>query len=216
MLSYLRPSTHRRTSSNTRPAGLRRVGRLIDPPQPDLPHYLRLVKGRMVPYHALHPCLLPRPKHLSYLHPPYPLHPVPLQPPRLGSTPNTKYTHSHLSSIRRLCFSPRLPHTRLICRSIPSRISSTKTTSSPCLSPSACKAAHSPPFYTPPEPAHPLSPPLAVAPSSDNPSAETSRTTSCRKSPPQLPPTPRHRLPYRPKPPFRYRLPHPLLLLPRP
>ena len=31
-----------------------------------------------------------------------------------------------------------------------------------------------------------------------------------------LPPTPRHRLPYRPKPPFRYRLPHPPLLLLRP
>ena len=31
-----------------------------------------------------------------------------------------------------------------------------------------------------------------------------------------LPPTPRHRLPYRPKLPFRYRLPHPPLLLLRP
>jgi hypothetical protein len=32
----------------------------------------------------------------------------------------------------------------------------------------------------------------------------------------QLPPTPRHRLSYRPKLPFRYRLPHPPLLLLRP
>jgi hypothetical protein len=52
MRSYLRPSTHRQTSANTRSAGLRRIGRLIDPPQPDLSHHLRLVKGRMVPYHA--------------------------------------------------------------------------------------------------------------------------------------------------------------------
>jgi len=55
MRSYLRPSTHRRTSANTRFAGLRRVGR------PPLSHRLRLVKSRMVPYHALHLCPPPRP-----------------------------------------------------------------------------------------------------------------------------------------------------------
>jgi hypothetical protein len=57
MSSYLRPSTHRRTSSNTRSAGLRRVGR------PPLSHRLPLVKNRMFPYHVLHPCPLPRPEH---------------------------------------------------------------------------------------------------------------------------------------------------------
>ena len=31
------------------------------PPQPHLSHRLPLVKSRMVPYHALHPCPLPRP-----------------------------------------------------------------------------------------------------------------------------------------------------------
>jgi hypothetical protein len=162
MRSYLRPSTHRRTSSHARSAGLRRIGRLIDPPQPDLPHHLRLVKGRMVPYYALHPWPLPRPEHLSYLHPPHSLHPVPPQPPLHRSTPNTKYTHSYLSSTRRLNFSPRL-------------------------TPSACKAANSPPFSTPPAPAHPLSPPSAVAPSSDNPIAKTSRAASCTKPPPPVP-----------------------------
>jgi len=57
MRSHLRPSTHRRTSSNTRSAGLRRVGR------PPLSHRLPFVKSRMVPFHALHPCPLPRPEH---------------------------------------------------------------------------------------------------------------------------------------------------------
>ena len=48
-------------------------------------------------------------------------------------------------------------------------------------------AANSPPFSTPPAPAHPLSPPSAVAPSSDNPIAETSSAASCRKPPPPVP-----------------------------
>jgi hypothetical protein len=55
MRSYRRPSTHRRTSANTRSAGLRSVR------QPLLSHRLPLVKSRMVPYHAFHPCPLPRP-----------------------------------------------------------------------------------------------------------------------------------------------------------
>ena len=58
MRSYRRPSTHRRTSANIPSAGLRSVGR------PPLSHRLPLGKSRMVPYHALHACLLPRPEHL--------------------------------------------------------------------------------------------------------------------------------------------------------
>jgi hypothetical protein len=54
MRSYIRPSTHRRESSNTRFAELGRVGR------PQLSHRLPLVKSRMVPYHALHLYPLPR------------------------------------------------------------------------------------------------------------------------------------------------------------
>jgi len=50
MLSYLCSSTYRRTSANTRFAGLRRVERT------HLSHRLSLVKSRMVPYHALTPC----------------------------------------------------------------------------------------------------------------------------------------------------------------
>jgi hypothetical protein len=38
---------------------LRRVGRLIYPPQPHLSHRLRLVKSRMALYHALSTCPLP-------------------------------------------------------------------------------------------------------------------------------------------------------------
>jgi len=64
------------------------------------------------------------------------------------------------------------------------------------LSPSACKAANSPPFSTPPAPADPLSSPPAVAPSSNGPTAETSRTTSCTKP---SPPVPSHT---RPSPPL--------------
>ena len=37
---------------------------MIYPPQPPLSRRLRLGKSRMVPYHALHPCPLPRPKYL--------------------------------------------------------------------------------------------------------------------------------------------------------
>jgi hypothetical protein len=44
---------------------------------------------------------------------------------------NTKYTHAYRSSIRRLCFSPRLPHIRLTC---PSRVSSANIPSCPRLS----------------------------------------------------------------------------------
>jgi hypothetical protein len=58
MRSYRRPSTHRRTSANIPSAGLRSVGR------PHLSHRLPLGKSRMVPYHALHSCLLPHPEHL--------------------------------------------------------------------------------------------------------------------------------------------------------
>jgi len=53
MRSYLRPSTHRQTSANTRSAEFRRVG------QPPLSHRLRLVKSRMALYHALSTCPLP-------------------------------------------------------------------------------------------------------------------------------------------------------------
>jgi hypothetical protein len=56
MRSCLRPSTHRRTSANTRSAGFRRVER------PLLSHRLLLGKSRMVSYHA--PAPLPRPEHL--------------------------------------------------------------------------------------------------------------------------------------------------------
>jgi len=58
MRSYRRLSTHRRTSANIPSAGLRSVGR------PPLSHRLPLGKSRMVPYHALHACLPPRPEHL--------------------------------------------------------------------------------------------------------------------------------------------------------
>jgi hypothetical protein len=54
MRLYLRPSTHRRTSANTRFAGFRRVER------PHLSHRLSLVKSRMVSYYALHLCPLLR------------------------------------------------------------------------------------------------------------------------------------------------------------
>ena len=64
--------------------------------------------------------------------------------------------------------------------------------------PSPCKKPHGPiplalappparlptaPFSTPAAPDDPLSPSSAVAPSSDSPNAETSRTTSCAKPP---------------------------------
>jgi len=133
------------------------------------------------------PCPLPRPEHLSYLHPRTRFTQSHHSRPFIGSTPNTQYTHSYLSSTRCLIFSPRLPHTPLTCRSSPSRISSANTTFSPRLNPSACKAANSPPFSTPPAPAHPLSPPSAVVPSFDIPIAETSSTASCRKPPPPVP-----------------------------
>jgi hypothetical protein len=99
--SLLRPSTHRRTASNTRSAGLRRIGRLIDPPQPNLPHHLPLVKSRMAPYHALSTCPLPRPKHLSYpplaLASPSPTTAAPASHPR--PTPNTPTHTSALYAI---------------------------------------------------------------------------------------------------------------------
>ena len=64
MRSYLCLSTHRRTSADTRSAGLRRVGRVdIPAAAPSLPP-ASLVKSRKVPYHALHSCPLPRPEHL--------------------------------------------------------------------------------------------------------------------------------------------------------
>ena len=64
MRSYLRPSTHRRTSANTRSAGFRRVGRVdIPAAAPSLPP-ASLVKSRKVLYHALHSCPLPRPEYL--------------------------------------------------------------------------------------------------------------------------------------------------------
>jgi hypothetical protein len=53
MRSYRRPSTHRRTSANTRSTRFKRVG------QSPLSHRLRLVKSRMAPYHALSTCPLP-------------------------------------------------------------------------------------------------------------------------------------------------------------
>jgi hypothetical protein len=53
MISYLRPSTHRRTSANTRSTRFKRVG------QPPLSNRLRLVESRMAPYHALSTCPLP-------------------------------------------------------------------------------------------------------------------------------------------------------------
>ena len=53
MRSYRRPSTHRRTSANTRSTRFKRVG------QPPLSNRLRLVKSRMAPYHALSTCPLP-------------------------------------------------------------------------------------------------------------------------------------------------------------
>jgi hypothetical protein len=53
MRSYRRPSTHRRTSANTRSARFKRVG------QPPLSNRLRLVESRMAPYHALSTCPLP-------------------------------------------------------------------------------------------------------------------------------------------------------------
>ena len=84
MRSYLRPSTHRRTSSNTRSAGLRRVGRLIYPPQPHLSHRLRLVKGRMVPYYAPAP-LLSRLAAAPHLFHPLQSLPSPQHPQRLPS-----------------------------------------------------------------------------------------------------------------------------------
>jgi len=62
-------------------------------------------------------------------------------------------------------------------------ISSTNAPSCPRLSPSACKAAHSPPFFTPPVPDDLLCPPSAVV--RLNP--ETSRTTSCTKLPSPVP-----------------------------
>jgi len=86
MRSYLRPSTHRRTSANTRFAGFRRVGR------PPLSHRLPFVKSRMVPYHALRPCPLPRPEHSlnrlaadPHLFSPLQLLPSPQHPQRLPS-----------------------------------------------------------------------------------------------------------------------------------
>jgi len=51
------------------------------------------------------------------------------------------------------------------------------------ISPSACKAANSYLFSTPPAPADPLCPPSAVVPSSDSPNAETRNTISCTKPP---------------------------------
>ncbi len=75
MRSYLRPSTHRRTSSHTRSAGLRRVGR------PHLSHRLPLGKSRMVPYHALHLCPLPPPDPLPNR---LAADPPPLSPPSLA------------------------------------------------------------------------------------------------------------------------------------
>jgi len=63
MLSYLRPSTHRRTSSNTRSAELRRVGR------PPLSHRLPLEKSRMVSYPTLYPLRLQSFQQPSFLHP---------------------------------------------------------------------------------------------------------------------------------------------------
>ena len=77
------------------------------------------------------------------------------------------------------------------------RFSSANTPSSPRLSPSACKAANRPTFSRPPAPDDLLCPPSAVVPSSDSPSAETRNTILVRNRYTQLPPTPRHRLPYR-------------------
>ena len=89
-------------------------------------------------------------------------------------------------------------------------ISSTNAPSCPRLSLSACKAASSPPFSTPPAPDDPLSPPSAVARLTPKPGVQL----LVGNRHPQLPPTPCHRLPYRPKPPLQYRLRHPPL--PRP
>ncbi len=62
----------------------------------------------------------------------------------------------------------------------------------------------------PPAPAHPLSPPSAVV--RLTPKAVVQLLVRNRHT--QFLPTPRHRLPYRPKPPLQYRLRHPPL--PRP
>ncbi len=86
MRSCRRPSTHRRTSANTRSAGLRSVERS------PLSQRLTLVKSRMVPYHALSTCPLPWSEHLlsrlaaaHHLFHPLPSLPLPQHPQRLPS-----------------------------------------------------------------------------------------------------------------------------------
>ena len=86
-------------------------------------------------------------------------------------------------------------------------ISSTNAPSCPRLSLSACKATNNPPFFTLPAPADPLSPPSAVVRLTPKPVVQL----LVRNLYTQLPPTPRHHLPYRPKPPLQYRLRHPPL-----
>ena len=99
MRSYRRPSTRRRTSANIPSAGLRSIGRLIYPPQPHLSHRLPLGKSRMVSYHALHACLLPRPEHLlsRLAAEPPPLSPASIAPLAVTSiAPAISWVYEHL------------------------------------------------------------------------------------------------------------------------
>jgi len=195
---------------------LRQIGRLIYPPQPDLRYRLRFVKGRMIPYHVPHACRLPRPEHLGHLNPLHPSHPVPSpgapsSDPRL--TPNTPTYTSVLHAIS----------TSLPASSIPA-----------VPVPRAPAASH---LRTPPLPLAVAPPParrpIALFPRLLRlrirflrhwlwyllpiaPAPKLGVQLLVRNRPTQLPPTLRHRLPYRPKLPSRYRLPHPPLLLLRP
>ena len=93
MLSYLRPSTHRRTSANTRSAGFRRIER------PHLPHHLPLVKSRMAPCHTLSTCPLPCSEHLlnQLAAAPPPLSPASIAPIALKSpAPAISWLSKHL------------------------------------------------------------------------------------------------------------------------
>ena len=210
--SLLRPSTHRRTSSNTRSAGLRRVGRVIYPSQPHLPHRLRLVKSCMVPYHALHPCLLPRPEHLSYL-----------RPPALASlSPITAAASSDPRPI------PNTPTHTSALHAVSTSLPVSPTPVSPV--PRAPAASY---LQTPPPPLAlglPIAPffprllrlhirflrhrPWHLLPITPSPKPVVQLLV--RNHHPQFLLTPSHRLSYRPKSSFRHRFPQPLLLDRRP
>ena len=153
------------------------------------------------------PCPLPRPEHLSYLHPRTRFTQSHHSRPFIGSTPNTQYTHSYLSSTR---FSSSLPVSPTCAAPVP-----TAPAASHLQKPPLPLALAPPPARLP---IAPLFPPLLrlhirflrhrpwyLLPITPSPKPVVQLLVGNRH--PQFLLTPGHRLSDRPKPSFRYRFP---------